>query len=360
VRECRVIWESPRYPKLVPKNQYERDEAAMCLLCGSTENLTDEHIIPAALGGDDVVPNGSCSKCNGTSSREFEAEFTNGLKHVCHILGVENRTGRVPSIAGVTVINGTKLNIVLQPGGKFQFQEKKEERILDTGKKVTDYFLFSDAKVKQIQERLTRRGERLEITEPDGRPIEFEPQSSMPLDFIGEQCALRTATKVAYFAIAKVAGSKFAELDAFSDTRNYLLTGDGSPAQLFVNQNFAANVAVGPHQHAVQVYCDGGGEQSVFAIVTLFGGLTYLVQLSSIYRGADYGFTYGYDARQRKETTVLVGDLDTERLAILDVRFGDTTYQNVAVMAEHWAKYIQSVATEQINPVERRMPSTEL
>ena len=190
-----------------------QNETDKCLLCGVSENLTEENTIPAALGGEDVVPNGSCLKCNGDSSRGYEAKFKNALKTVCHVLGVGNRQEKVPSIPAVTLIDGTKFNVILERGGKFSLQEKKDQRVLENGKKVTDYFLFSDEKVKEVQERLQRRGERLvqEFTPRTIRPFEFEPESFMPLDFIGEQAALRTATKVAYFAMAKHAGRQFAQ-----------------------------------------------------------------------------------------------------------------------------------------------------
>jgi hypothetical protein len=172
----------------------------------------------------------------------------------------------------------------------------------------------------------------------------------MPLDFIGEPVALRTATKVAYFALAKVAGRRFGESSAFSDARQYIATGEGSPARLFVNQNYAANTNIGPHQHFVQVYCNGA-ERTVYATVTFFGGLSYLVPLSTNYDGADHGFSYAYDSLQRKVTPLFVGQFENERLATEDVRKGHTVYDNVLAMSEHWAKYIQSVATARITPL---------
>src|SRR5438128_493136 len=148
----------------------EREEKPHCLLCGTTENLTDEHIIPAALGGEDSVANGSCKKCNAAASVDFEAEFNNGLKTICYLLGIGNREGRILSIAAATVIHGTKFNLLLRPGGNYRFQDKKEEHVLDTGKKVTHYYHFSEAQVKKTQERLTRRGEQLKIDQPTGIP----------------------------------------------------------------------------------------------------------------------------------------------------------------------------------------------
>lgn len=333
--------------------------ADKCLLCGTAENLTDEHIFPAALGGEDVVPSGTCSRCNGDSSQGYEAQFNNALKTVCHVLGIGNRQGDVPSIPAMAVIDGTRFNLVLDHGGKFRLQEKKEERILENGKKVIDYFVFSDEKVKEVEERLQRRGERLvqEFTPQSVKPIEFEPESFMPLDFIAEQAALRTATKVAYFVLVKKAGRTFAQSAAFDGVREYLLTGTGKPARLFVNENYAANTHVGPHQHMVQIYCNGR-ERTVHAIVSFFGGLTYLVQLSASYQGADYGFTYAYDALRRKETGHIVGEFDNERLATEDVRSGKTIFDNVRAMAEHWAKYIQLASPDHIKTAERLVPGS--
>ena len=68
-----------------------------CLFCAASENLTDEHVIPGALGCDLVVPSSTCQPCNERFSREFEAAMNNSLKPVMHALVVGNRDGVVPS-----------------------------------------------------------------------------------------------------------------------------------------------------------------------------------------------------------------------------------------------------------------------
>lgn len=35
----------------------------ICIYCGATENLSDEHVVPFGLGGDLVLPKASCSRC---------------------------------------------------------------------------------------------------------------------------------------------------------------------------------------------------------------------------------------------------------------------------------------------------------
>jgi hypothetical protein len=315
--------------------------ADSCLFCPARENLTDEHIFPAALGGEDAVHNGSCVPCNNGFSAKFEAEFNNGLKNLCYVLRIGNREREVPSIDAVALIDGRKFNVVLRPNGKCEIQDKKEERVSDSGKKVIDYFLFSDSSIRRLEERAEKRGQQLHGVDRDGRPIEFEPESYMPLDFIGEECALRTATKIALTAVAKLAGIRVAQSHAFDAVKRYILEGVGFPTRLFVNKRYAANLHIGPHQHAVQVYFDGA-EHTVYAVVALFGSLTYLVELSASYDGADCGFTYAYDALQRKPTQVLHHILETERLATKDVRFGETRFDDVPLMADHWRETIES------------------
>jgi hypothetical protein len=329
-----------------------------CIFCPSSLDLTDEHVFPAALGSEDVVPRGSCSRCNGAFNTRFEVEFNNGFKHLCYLLKIGNREAKIPSLDAVTVIDGAKLNLVLHPDGGFTMQDKKEESVLETGEKVTHYLLFSEERKQRLRERAERRGQRLEGIEGNGKPIIFEPQSFMSLEFIGTPVALRSATKVALMAVAKVIGRVFASSPCFGRAKRFLMGFDEATARLFVNKNFAKNMHSGPHQHIVQVYCNGQ-EHSIYATVIFFGGLSYLVELSRTYEGADYGFTYGYDALQRQPAIVLPSKFDAERLAIHDVRFGNTRFDDVFEMAEHWATYIQAAAREEITPVERPQSADE-
>lgn len=48
-----------------------------CMYCGSTENLSREHIVPYGLGGLGAVPKSSCDKC-ATITGRFEREVLRG------------------------------------------------------------------------------------------------------------------------------------------------------------------------------------------------------------------------------------------------------------------------------------------
>jgi hypothetical protein len=56
----------------------KRDEVSRyvgkCIYCGSTTNLSDEHVVPRGLGGEWVLKKASCQKCAGIISR-FETDI---------------------------------------------------------------------------------------------------------------------------------------------------------------------------------------------------------------------------------------------------------------------------------------------
>jgi hypothetical protein len=61
-----------------------------CIYCGSKENLSDEHVVPFALGGNVILPDASCPNCAAITSA-FEGSVLRGFMR-------EGRTaGRFPT-----------------------------------------------------------------------------------------------------------------------------------------------------------------------------------------------------------------------------------------------------------------------
>src|SRR5258708_24422845 len=72
-----------------------------CIYCGSTSNLTDEHIVPFALlpkGGDWFLPKASCPDCADITKR-FEGQVLGGmfgpLREKMNLKSRRKKTGRV-------------------------------------------------------------------------------------------------------------------------------------------------------------------------------------------------------------------------------------------------------------------------
>lgn len=56
-----------------------------CIYCGSTNSLSDEHIIPYGLGGNLILPKSSCNKCASITSKS-ELKVMNGSMLAVRIL----------------------------------------------------------------------------------------------------------------------------------------------------------------------------------------------------------------------------------------------------------------------------------
>jgi hypothetical protein len=69
--------------RLLQSNRTKRTEvigsSSACIYCGSTEDLTDEHVIPYALEGDFVIRSASCKQCAAKTSRFERAVLRDAL-----------------------------------------------------------------------------------------------------------------------------------------------------------------------------------------------------------------------------------------------------------------------------------------
>jgi len=72
-----------------------------CLFCNSDGPFTDEHVVPASLGNDDLIlVNQVCAKCNDHFSRKVEAPVLakSPLAFWRTYLGIRTRRGKLPTI----------------------------------------------------------------------------------------------------------------------------------------------------------------------------------------------------------------------------------------------------------------------
>src|SRR5215208_6664839 len=88
-----------------------------CLFCCEDKTiLTDEHIIPAALGGNLKLPKSTCAQCQTKCNQSFEQRFLKGSNFVALLrayLGIRGR--RNQPIYGFDS-HGDPLTVTVQPG----------------------------------------------------------------------------------------------------------------------------------------------------------------------------------------------------------------------------------------------------
>jgi len=69
-----------------PNNTVRFSPVGECIYCGRTDRLSDEHIIPVAIGGGYLLPSASCPTCRDTTSR-FERKVLRGFMHDARTVG---------------------------------------------------------------------------------------------------------------------------------------------------------------------------------------------------------------------------------------------------------------------------------
>jgi hypothetical protein len=305
-----------------------------CLFClVDREELTDEHVFPAALGGHLEVKKAACADCNNGFSRAFEQDIARRLADFRRIVGTPDRYGRLPELFVKVEIDGKQLDGKLLRDGAIQLKPIITVNKQNGVTEMTYEHTTEGQRHKLRQQASGERSELMEHTTPGG---ESEVCVSGQLDFIDSPDMLRTVAKIAYTGLAFRMGERLAMRDTFSAIRQYIRTGEegASKAKLFLNERFLAASEHGPHQHSIVIVARND-KHRVDAIVRLFGGLCYFVNVSDNYEGADFYDTLVYDAQRGEVNDVLVTNLQTEFLQIEDVESKDTVW-NDRVRAGDW------------------------
>ena len=160
---------------------------------------------------------------------------------------------------------------------------------------------------------------------------------------IGEPDGLRSVAKIAYMGLAFRAGVNVARSGAFDELRTYILSGTGKPlSRLFVHQRFMNAMHQGPHQHSI-VIAARHDRRRVDAIVRLFGGICYFVEMSDHYDGADFFATVVYDAHRGEQNGILQSHFQAEMLETEDVlNSPETVWSDLAASGKVFVDYFDA------------------
>jgi hypothetical protein len=117
-------------------------------------------------------------------------------------------------------------------------------------------------------------------------------------------------------------------------------------------------VQLGPHQHSLTIAArhDKG---RVDAIVRLFGGLCYFVELSTAYAGADFFDTLVFDAYRGETNGILVAHFQAELLQIEDVATNPATvWDNPEGSGIHFCQFLEAAINTKIDRERNKAGST--
>jgi hypothetical protein len=318
-----------------------------CVFGKGENDLTEEHVFPAFVGATLTVKNGSCEKCNAECSK-FEDKVAAQTKTARHIFEIPNRYGRVPSAPVKVEIPETGLPPVLarrEPDGEIRLQDFVATTKSEDGRKIRDGFFVSEENAKKFIERSRSRGEK--VTEL-GVPKEMTLLSSgqQVIDFAFFADIRRMVAKIALVSVAYHYGTEYACLPQFDALRQSIFVANGNdlPLRIFANKDLASDHIRTPHQHTVRAHLSAGMHKG-WAGVTVFGGLSYVVELTREFNEDESrSFSLFYDAELQKAFNPVM--LFSEQEIIGRVLSPDTIFEQVNAIDSQWYSIVERYCKE--------------
>jgi hypothetical protein len=317
-------------------------------------NLTNEHVFPAFMGGELEVRDGSCRVCNGEFGT-LEAEIKENTRLLLNLLQIENRYGVVPQARVNVEIRGMDKKGLLgfvDGKGALSLSDVVTETQMPDGRKRQEGFFVSKDSADRFVERARARGQKVEELQFPRR-IVVEGTYSVMLPFVFSLEVRKVVAKIALAAIAHEYGIAFALSDQFDGLRiaRNAETAQDLALRIFANELFMTVHTRTAHQHSVMCYLSAGMQKG-WALVTLFGGLSYLVEVTSSYRERDSKqFSIFYDAATKRRINPIV--LADEMTLIGHVLSPATTFEKLEAVDAQWFPIIAAYCAEREIEVER-------
>jgi hypothetical protein len=318
-----------------------------CMFCRSEEKLTREHVFPAFMGGELVVPDGSCERCNGEFGR-WESVMRDGIKLLLNLLKIENREGEVPTARVEVEIRGVDAKGLFgkrEADGTVSLSDVVVASEKPDGKKHREGFFVSEGSAAKFTKRAHSRGEKTtELELPEDIVLDASAIQTLPFAF-----TLGTRKVVAKIALASIAykyGVPYALSPQFDALRQVRLaaTEREMPLRVFCNKVFIATHARTAQQHSVMCYLSAGKRKG-WALVTLFGGVSYLVEVTSNYEERSSKlFSIFYDAFLKKPLEPVV--LADEMAIIEEVLSPNSVFEDPDAVDEQWFPILASYCAD--------------
>jgi len=330
-----------------------------CIFClQEKESLTEEHVFPAALGGVLVLKDSVCPECNNGFSK-FEQPLVVELSPIRVLLKIPDRYGNVPQVAAIVKTKYKEYEGRVKSDGNVQMKPIVTELATSEGVKEYWYKFATERQKDKLRQEAKEKGRQFVETGP-GDPEQAEVHLGGELEVIGSEAGLRTVSKIAYVGLAERAGMKLATGEAFNEVRAYIREGTGkATSRLFVHERFLQAVQQGPHQHSL-IIAARHDKKRVDAIVRLFGGLCYFVQLSDHYEGADFFATLVHDAHRGEANGILQSHFDAGILQTEDVATSvDTVWDDLALSGQRFCKFLEDAIQSKIERARARPVAAE-
>jgi hypothetical protein len=330
-----------------------------CIFCGSEKDLTREHVFPAFMGGGLAVPDGSCKGCNGEFGT-WESAFRENTKFLLNLLQIENRKGEIPAARVEVEIRGLDVKGLFgkrEADGTISLSNVVVPGAGADGKEHRRGFFVSKESAENFIERCRARGEKTTDL-PLPSEIVFDASYTHTLPFAFTIAARKVVAKIALASIAYKFGVPYAlspQFDALRQVRT-ATTEKEMPLRVFCNKTFMASHVRTAHQHSIM--CSLSPERKKgWALVTLFGGLSYVVEVSGNYEDRSSRlFSIFYDAALKKPLSPVV--LADEVAIIGEVLSKNSVFEDPGAVDEQWFPILAAYCAEVGITIERIPPQS--
>lgn len=271
-----------------------RSKNSRCFLCCEPKVLTEEHIIPQALGGklSDWI---YCKDCNDTLGSEIDSELCKRLGYFCTALKISRDRGKIQPCKIFT----TKDNIELVYDGTQLVRSKPSVKIEKEGKTI-DVRAGTENGINEIVS-----GIRKKYKLPDEAGKKFKEEHAGPTDLkgrfvFGNSLIYRAVSKIAYGLICMKIPVSY--LFSFNDIRNYIRLGSGDKLATtnFLHTGFMTDYTRPLHKIHISF---NRQKNLLVGFVSLFGIFRYTVLLSKNLKSSVEwsGLDYTFDPVTSKE-----------------------------------------------------------
>jgi len=185
----------------------------------------------------------------------------------------------------------------------------------------------------------------------------YDASYKLTLAFSTSLEARKVVAKIALASIAYEYGVAYALSPQFDRIRQVrtATTPIGLPLSIFCNKSFMAAQTRTAHQHSVICYLSAGLKKG-WIVVTLFGGLTYAVEVTDNYEeNSSRQFSIFYDAAIKKpfNPVLLANEMSLVRVALSS----ETVFENRNAIDAQWSPILEAYCAAAGIALERILPS---
>lgn len=273
---------------------------SVCFACKETKVLTEEHIIPQALGGR-LKAKLYCKICNGNFGKDIDAEITKQFGNIATLLKIKRERGNIQPFEVEDISNG--INLVFD-GEAFrrkdpivEIEPEADGKTLKSANITARSKKELENKIKEIKRRYQVHGETKTFQEVNPGPTETKYEITIDNTLIR-----RAVTKIAYSLLCIKVPKNVVLESVFDEVREYVKDGEGPDLACanFIHTQFMTDYMRPLHKIHIAL-----NRQRKIAVgyVSLFGIYRFTALLSSKYASQLEwpGLDYTFDPVRRQE-----------------------------------------------------------